>query len=586
MSFLNIFKSSGTVKSESRDPSPVGAAITDGDLKFTIEAGGNTEKPTYQEASGAPVESTSPLGYSVGWVTVVFLNLSKMVGTGIFSTPSTILAGAGSVGLALFYWFIGFLISAATLSVYLEFASYFPSRSGSEVVYLEQAYPRPKWFFPTVFAVQTVIFSFSASNAIVLAQYLFKLGGSTPSAWQQKGVAVAGYTVAVLLLAFNTRWSLRLANLIGLIKLITLVFIGITGLVVLGGHTSIKDPKANFRNAFDGTGDATAYGATNAMYKIIFSYAGFENAFNVVNEVKNPTKTLRWSAPLSLLVVSILYMLANIAYFSAATKTEILKSKAVAASVFFENVFGSTAAGRALNFLICVSAFGNLIAVLIGQSRMMRECGRQGVLPWTKFWTSTRPFGTPLGPYFVKWALTMVMILAPPAGDAFNFVVDLAVYPSNFFYLLLAVGLFVLRWRRKKAGLPSSDFRAWWIAIAFAVLANLYLVIMPWYPPSTGATGGDVSFWYATYVVTSIAIIILCGIYYWVWLVLLPKVKNYQVRQTLEELGDGAVTHRLIKVPNEDVARWDAEHDVTGRAINRHGYSASEEEQVFADVKV
>lgn len=57
-------------------------------------------------------------------------------------------------------------MSASTLSVYLEFASYFPSRSGSEVVYLEQSYPRPKYFFPTVFAVQTVLFSFSSSNAV------------------------------------------------------------------------------------------------------------------------------------------------------------------------------------------------------------------------------------------------------------------------------------------------------------------------------------------------------------------------------------------------------------------------------------
>jgi hypothetical protein len=46
---------------------------------------------------------------------------------------------------------------------------------------------------------------------------------------------------------------------------------------------------------------------------------------------------------------------------------------------------------------------------------------RQGVLPWPAFWASTKPFGTPLGPYFIKWAVTIIMILAPPAGDAFNF---------------------------------------------------------------------------------------------------------------------------------------------------------------------
>jgi hypothetical protein len=62
------------------------SVITDGSLKYTGEAGGNSNVLTFQEASGAPVESNSPLGYSVGWATIVFLNLSKMVGTGIFST--------------------------------------------------------------------------------------------------------------------------------------------------------------------------------------------------------------------------------------------------------------------------------------------------------------------------------------------------------------------------------------------------------------------------------------------------------------------------------------------------------------------
>lgn len=57
-------------------------------------------------------------------------------------------------------------MALAGLSVYLELASYFPNRSGAEVVYLEQAYPRPKHFFPIAFAVQSVLLSFSSSNAI------------------------------------------------------------------------------------------------------------------------------------------------------------------------------------------------------------------------------------------------------------------------------------------------------------------------------------------------------------------------------------------------------------------------------------
>jgi amino acid transporter len=83
---------------------------------------------------------------------------------------------------------------------------------------------------------------------------------------------------------FNTRFSYWFHNAIGIVKVLTLVFVAITGLVVLGGNTRVADPKANFHHAFEGK--ATPYGLTNALVKIIFSYAGYENAFNVVNEVK------------------------------------------------------------------------------------------------------------------------------------------------------------------------------------------------------------------------------------------------------------------------------------------------------------
>ena len=61
--------------------------------------------------------------------------------------------------------------------------------------------------------------------------------------------------------------------------------ISIAGLVVLGGHTKVEDP-GNWSDPWRGTSEASAYGATNAMVKLIFSYAGYSNAFAVVNEIK------------------------------------------------------------------------------------------------------------------------------------------------------------------------------------------------------------------------------------------------------------------------------------------------------------
>ena len=63
-----------------------GKLLTEGSLEFTVARGGNESLPSYQEASGAPVETNSPLGYFVGPITVVFLNISMMIGTGVYST--------------------------------------------------------------------------------------------------------------------------------------------------------------------------------------------------------------------------------------------------------------------------------------------------------------------------------------------------------------------------------------------------------------------------------------------------------------------------------------------------------------------
>lgn len=114
----------------------------------------------------------------------------------------------------------------------------------------------------------------------------------------------------------TNKWSLRFSNAVGILKLATLLFISITGLVVLGGKTKITNPTANFHNAFESSG-TDGNGLANALVKITFAYSGYQNAFNVANEIKNPIQTIRRSAPLSLLIMSILYIFVNIAYFAA-----------------------------------------------------------------------------------------------------------------------------------------------------------------------------------------------------------------------------------------------------------------------------
>lgn len=85
--------------------------------------------PSGAPGIGAPVEQKNPLGYDVGFISAVFLNLSRMIGvrnfvlvswryrtysdrqSGIYSTPGSILNSVGSVGIYLIYWLLAPLIT-------------------------------------------------------------------------------------------------------------------------------------------------------------------------------------------------------------------------------------------------------------------------------------------------------------------------------------------------------------------------------------------------------------------------------------------------------------------------------------------
>jgi hypothetical protein len=68
----------------------------------------------------------------------------------------------------------------------------------------------------------------------------------------------------------------------------------------------------------------------------------------------------------------------------------------------------------------------------------------------------------------------------------------------------MAIGVFVLRRRRKRSGLGYGEFKAWDVMVIFWTVVQVFVLAMPWWPPKGGPYAGDVSFWYATYCVVGI----------------------------------------------------------------------------------
>ena len=161
-----------------------------------------------------------------------------MVGTGIFATPSSILALSGSVGLALFIWVIGMLIAGAGLLTYMEFGTGIP-RNGGEKNYLEYVFHRPKFLVTAMYAGYVFLLGWAGSNSVVFGEYILHAANVEVNRWNQRGVGLACITAAFLIHGLALKWGLRLQNFLGVIKLLILLLIIVSGWVALAGHRKI-----------------------------------------------------------------------------------------------------------------------------------------------------------------------------------------------------------------------------------------------------------------------------------------------------------------------------------------------------------
>ncbi|KAH8816509.1 high affinity methionine permease [Xylogone sp. PMI_703] len=484
------------------------------------------------------------MGRHLGLTSTTFLIIGRIIGTGIFSTPSSITNSVGSVGAALMLWVLGAFLSFAGLCVWMEFGCMFP-RSGGEKVYLEAVYKRPKLFATVIFSTQAILLGFTASGCIIFASNILVAADHKVTNWNERGIALGVIVFVTIIHTFIPKTGVRLMNALSSIKLIILLFIVVTGWVVLGGNVhSVPDPHASFRNGFAGSVHSGGPYAT-ALFKVLNSYAGWSNAAYVLNEVKRPVHTLKIAGPLGLGICAIMYLLANIAYFAAATPKEIAASGTTVASYFVGKVFGATAK-KVISVFVALSALGNVLTVTFAQSRVNQELAKEGVIPFGRFWASTWPKGAPGAGLLLHFIPSIIVIIAIPAGDAYNFILDVEGYPGSIINLFVVIGLFILRWRAPHLHRP---FKTWLIVAVFFLAAQVFLLVAPFLRPPGGK--GDTSLPYWLSPIVGIGVLIAGVLYWFLWRIALPKLGGFEWREQKGELRDGTVVTEFYRTKKE-----------------------------------
>ncbi|KAJ1922028.1 hypothetical protein H4219_000375 [Mycoemilia scoparia] len=430
----------------------------------------------------------------IGFLSSIGMLFSLIIGSGIFSTPATVLALCGTPAAALIMWVVGALITYSGALAFIEMGLMYP-KNGGMMRYLGYSFPRPRALISFVFAytvcllIRPATVAAGATAFSDLFLYAVSGGEDMPTKnpyiykhrdWIGRGIGAAAMTLVVLLNAVSIKWSLRVVNVLAVVKVLVLLVICIVGILALAKVIRVE-PNDNWSRGFRGTSNQ-AYNYVSAMNKIFWAYEGWGNLSYAGGELKNPRRNLPIAMGTGLTIIAILYILANVAFFTVVPIDEALSTGTMIGAVFTTKILGKVAGEVILPIIMAISAVGVNIGEIYSGARLLHCAADVGFVPFGQRIAQIHPvFKTPVYSLGIIWLLSLVYLMAPPPGLAFDFLVDLVSYPMWYFYALAILGCLILR--KKFPAHPRRTFKSpAFISILF-FLSCLFLAFAVFVPP-------------------------------------------------------------------------------------------------------
>jgi len=388
-----------------------------------------------------------------------------IVGSGIFVSPKGVLLYSGSIGLSLIIWIVSGLLSLVGALCYAELGTMIP-KSGGDYAYILEAFgPLPSFLYLWS-ALLVIMPTGNAITALTFANYVlepFYPECSPPS----DAVRIIAAMLICLLTAVNcqnVKMAAKVQEVFSITKVLALVLIIIAGFIhIIGGNSQSLSLETMVQDTTTSPGRIAL-----SFYSGLFSYAGWNYLNFVTEELKEPNKNLPRAIYISLPMITIIYVLANVAYFAVLSPTELLASSAVAVT-FGNKLFGVMR--WIMPFFVACSTFGAVNGGIFASSRLFFVGARNGHMPNSMALINIKHL-TPIPCLIVLGILTLLLLTTSDVYILINF----TSFVESLFITMSVGGLLYLRWKRPDLPRPIK------VNIIFPVVFFLtcgFLVVMP-----------------------------------------------------------------------------------------------------------
>ncbi|MCE3227646.1 MAG: amino acid permease [Bacteroidetes bacterium] len=420
----------------------------------------------------------------------VMLVSGSMIGSGIFIVSADMMRVLGSPLLVLFCWILSGVITLFAALSYGELAGMIPD-AGGQFIYLKRAYGKLTAFVYgwTVFTViQTGVI---AAVAVAFARFV---GVLIPFFDEQNIVlSVAGgkFTISTTqLLGIASILFLTFLNTRGINngKIIQRVFtsakiLALLGVIAIGFiiGSEFNYWGENIKLPFSGdasgeTGFSALFGAIGvALIGSLFSSDAWNNVTFIAGEIKQPQKNIPLGLMIGVLLVTLLYILANVAYFmllpalgNPEGTTVVERGIAYAqndrvGTAALSAVFGNLSS-YVMAVLIIISTFGCNNGLILAGARLFQSMANQDL--FFKSAAHLNKFQVPSKALWIQAFWASVLCLSGSYGS----LLDYCTFASLVFYIITISTLFYFRKKEPNAIRPYKAF-------GYPIIPALYILI-------------------------------------------------------------------------------------------------------------